>query len=369
MQPLKAYFNYAGLGRPADAVLARVRAAEREYAGHLFSEDGVAMYLAALAECRAAIAAILGLRDGRGISLMANATTAVQTVLSALGAPLRPGDLVITSDQEHPCVVRPLDPLARRGIEIAELAANSSAGMLERLEDILGRRRPAFVIMSHVSYKNGRVLPVSEIGAMLAPRGIPFVVDGAQAFAHIPVDAIATHAWAYIFAGHKWLGGPWGTGGLWTNEAFAAHNRFTLSNWEHENDPPAGGRYEGGTMNYAILAGLTEACRLYHAEAGDRFDVLTRLRSEISSRLDGIFADAAQWNGVNAPGILAWLMPPGVESARLAAQILERHRVAVKPFRPPELPDAIRVSYSTATTAEEIALLAMAMNEARKNLP
>jgi selenocysteine lyase/cysteine desulfurase len=370
MEPVKAYFNYAGLGRPADAVLGRVRAAEREYTGQLFSEDGVAIYLAALAECRSAVAAILGLRDGRGISVMANATTAVQTVLSALGAPLRPGDLVITSDQEHPCVVRPLNLLARRGIEIAALAANSSAAMLERLNGILGRRRPAFVIMSHVSYKNGRVLPVSEIGAILEPHGIPFVVDGAQAFAHIPVDAIAMHAWAYIFAGHKWLGGPWATGGLWTNEAFAARNQFTLSNWEHETDPPAGGRYEGGTMNYAIIAGLTEACRLYHAEARDRFDVLTRLRSEISSRLNGIFADAAtQWKGANAPGILAWLMPPGVESARLAAQILERHRVAVKPFRPPELPDALRVSFSTATTTEEIDLLAMAMKEARKNIP
>lgn len=123
-------------------------------------------------------------------------------------------------------------------------------------------------------------------------------------------------------------------------------------------------------MNYATIAGLTEACRLYHGEARDRFNVLTRLRSEISSRLDGIFTDAAaQWNGANAPGILAWLMPPRVESARLAAQILERHRVAVKPFRPPELPDAIRVSFSTATTAEEIELLAAAMNEARKDLP
>ena len=370
MEPVKAYFNYAGLGRPSAAVVDRVHTAEREYRGHLFSEAGVAMYLAALAECRAATAAILGLRDGRGVSLMANATTAVQMALSALGAPLQSGDLVVTSDQEHPCVVRPLNRLARRGIEIAALAADSPAGIVERLEAILRRRRPAFVIMSHVSYKNGRILPVNEIGAMLAPHGIPFVIDGAQAFAHISVDAAAAHAWAYIFSGHKWLGGPWGTGGLWTSEAFAAHDRFTLSNWERDGDPPEGGRYEGGTMSYASIAGLIEACRVYRAEAEHRFEVLTGMRAEISLRLDGIFAGAnAQWNGACAPGILAWLMPPGTESAWLAGQILERHRVAVKPFRPPEFPDAIRVSFSTATTVGEIELLAAAMRAAGENRP
>jgi selenocysteine lyase/cysteine desulfurase len=370
MEPVKAYFNYAGLGRPADAVLDRVHAAEREYAGHLFSEDGVAMYLAALAECRAAVGAILGLGDGRGISLMANATTAVQMVLSALGAPLQPRDVVVTSDQEHPCVVRPLNLLAQRGIEIAALAADSPAGILERLDGILRRRHPAFVIMSHVSYKNGHILPVNEIGAMLAPQGIPFIIDGAQAFAHIPVNPAAAAAWAYIFSGHKWLGGPWGTGGLWTNEAFAARNRFMLSNWEHDSDAPDGGRYEGGTMNYASIAGFIEACHLHRAKAKHRFDLLTRKRAEINLRLEGIFASAAaQWNGANAPGILAWLMPPGIESARFAAQILKRHRVAVKPFRPPEFPDAIRVSFSTATTVEEIELLAVAMREAGENWP
>ena len=366
MQPAKAYFNYAGLGRPAETIMARVDAARREYAGYLFSEDGVAMYLAALAECRAAVAGILGLDDSRGVSLMANATTAIQMALSALGAPLQPGGIVVTSDQEHPCVVRPLNMLARRGIEIAALAADSPEGMLERLNEILRRRRPAFVIVSHVSYKNGRIMPVIEIGAMLAAREIPFIVDGAQAFGHIPADPVAARAWAYIFSGHKWLGGPWGTGRLWTNEAFAARNRVILSNWENDADPPAGGRYEGGTMDYGTIAGFTEACRLYRVEARDRFDILTRLRAEISARLDGIFAGAAaQWSGANAPGILSWLMPPGVESASVAALMLARHRVAVKPFRPPERPDAIRVSFSSATTIEEIELLGAAMRDAK----
>ena len=48
----KAYFNHAGLSRPGPAVVERMRAAAREYNDFLFSEAGVEMYYAMLAECR-----------------------------------------------------------------------------------------------------------------------------------------------------------------------------------------------------------------------------------------------------------------------------------------------------------------------------
>ena len=127
---------------------------------------------------------------------------------------------------------------------------------------------------------------------MLAPLEIPFVVDGAQAFGHIATDVSATQAWVYIFSGHKWLGGPWGTGGLWTSATFAANNTFSLSSWEDETDPPAGGRYEGGTMNYAVLTGLAEACRNYVREREDRCALLSRLRLEIGAGLDVLYQSA-----------------------------------------------------------------------------
>src|SRR5438876_8170850 len=102
MQRVKAqaYFNHAGLGRPSAAVVEQMRAAEADYRDHLFSEAGVELYLSAALECRTAIASLLGLASPAGISLMSNATTAIQIVLTTLGATLKPGDSIITSDQE-----------------------------------------------------------------------------------------------------------------------------------------------------------------------------------------------------------------------------------------------------------------------------
>jgi selenocysteine lyase/cysteine desulfurase len=357
-----AYFNHAGLSRPQRLVTTRMRAAEAEYRAQLFSEAGIEMYYATLRECRSAVADLLGVAGPGGISLVANATTALQILLSALGASLAPGATVLTSDQEHPSVVRPLNMLAARGVEIITIAAASAAEMLARVEEQMRAQRPALVILSHVSYKNGRILPVVEIGALLARDAIPYIVDGAQALGHITVDVPAMRAWAYVFSGHKWIGGPWGTGGLWTSEQLAGHNRFTLSNWAYERDPPDGGRYEGGTMNYALIAGLAEVCRQAGAALSRRMRGLSRTRTAIRKRLEGIFPDAdATWQDGHAPGIVAYLMQPALDSWTLAARMLRNHGVAIKPFRPPERPDAIRISYAPSTPIVEVERLAMAL--------
>src|SRR5260370_36323790 len=105
---------------------------------------------------------------------------------------------------------RPLNVIARRGIEVAEIAADSEKQFLEAFRTILEKRTPGLVILSHVSYKNGKILPVDQAGAMLAEKQIPYIIDGAQAFGQIAVNVPRTRPGANVFSGHKWLRGPWG---------------------------------------------------------------------------------------------------------------------------------------------------------------
>jgi selenocysteine lyase/cysteine desulfurase len=60
-------------------------------------------------------------------------------------------------------------------------------------------------------------------------------------------------------------------------------------------------------------------------------------------------------------------MKPGVNSWVMAEHALARHGVAIKPFRPPEHPDAIRISFSPWTTRDEIDLLAAALHDLTRN--
>jgi L-cysteine/cystine lyase len=359
---VEAYFNYAGLARPTPAVARRMRTIEREYAELLFSEDGWRMYEAVLEDCRRAALAALGAGQTGGVSLLPNSSTALNLAISALGATLKPGDLVLTSDQEHPAVELPLGRLAARGIEVERVVAGSPLEFLELVDALVARRLPALAVFSHVSYKNGRVLPVEEAGEIFAAREVPYVVDGAQALGQVAVDVRATRACAYAFTGHKWLFGPMGTGGLWTSDEFVSRSPLAWSG----HPRPGGAALESGSINCALFAGLAEACRTHTAEFRARVAAMARMRNEIDRRLDRLYR-RVRWDGPHAPGILAYSLGDSQSSAALAEAAERRYGVAIKPFRPPGEPNGFRISFSPRTTAHEIDLLAAALSDLARN--
>jgi cysteine desulfurase/selenocysteine lyase len=75
--------------------------------------------------------------------------------------------------------------------------------------------------VAHVSNALGTVLPLADIGALARTRGIPWLVDGAQAIAHQSVDVQALGCDFYAFSGHK-IYAPTGIGVLYAREALLA---------------------------------------------------------------------------------------------------------------------------------------------------
>jgi selenocysteine lyase/cysteine desulfurase len=365
---VKAYFNQGGLARPCDRVVKRVKAADREFAGLLFCEDGWCLLEATLERARLAARALLGAGESGGVTLLPNSSTALNLAISILGATLGGGATVLTTDQEHPCVTWPLARLAAGGIEVATIAAGSPAEFLDQLRELMRRRHPGFVVFSQVSCKDGRLVPVEEAGAILEQQEIPYIVDGAQALGQVAADVTRIRAWAYALTGHKWLFGPTGTGGLWTCERFLGAN--TLA-WTGSLDfiRKGGGDLESGTLNCAAFAGMAEALSTCAEEFPLRVETLTRLRERISAMLDGLYENTApRWDGPHAPGILAYALPPHVESGVFAEAALRRFGVAIKPQRPPQESNGFRVTFSPWTTDEEVELLGKAMRSLASEL-
>jgi selenocysteine lyase/cysteine desulfurase len=358
---VRAYFNHGGLGRPYARVARRVRTVSREYGGLLYSEDGVRELDATMDQARTAARSLIGAGEDGGVSLMPNSSTALNLAISIAGATLGPGALAVTTDQEHPCVTWPLGRLGARGVEIAALAGGSPAEFLENLEALIRRRRPDFAVFSHVSCKNGRVLPVEEAGAILAQQEIPYIVDGAQALGQVAVNVARIGASAYAFTGHKWLFGPMGTGGLWTGGRFQRANPLA---WTGPVGyvRKGGGELESGSLNCALFAGMAEALRGCAGEFESRVKTLMRLRVRISRMLDRLYENtASKWDGPHAPGILAYALPTRTRSEEFAEAALRRFGVAIKPLRPPQDPNGFRVTFSPWTTDHEVELLGKAM--------
>jgi len=73
------------------------------------------------------------------------------------------------------------------------------------------------VVLSHVLYTTGAVLPLQEVAELAHAAGAVVVADAAQSVGAIPVDVHRLGIDAYAFSGQKWLLGPEGTGGFYVD--------------------------------------------------------------------------------------------------------------------------------------------------------
>jgi cysteine desulfurase/selenocysteine lyase len=71
--------------------------------------------------------------------------------------------------------------------------------------------------MAHVSNALGTIVPVHDVIRMAHVRGIPVLLDGAQAVAHMRIDVQDLDCDFYAFSGHK-VFGPTGIGILYGRE-------------------------------------------------------------------------------------------------------------------------------------------------------
>jgi L-cysteine/cystine lyase len=153
------------------------------------------------AQLRSAYSRVLGC-DPTSVALTGSTTDGVNTVLSGLD--LRPGDQVLTSDEEHPGLLAPLGRAARLcGLDVRIVPFAELPG------EVTPKTR--LIACSHVSWVSGRVVDHER----LAQTGIPVLFDAAQGIGAVPVDVEELGCAFYAASGQKWLCGPEGSGCLY----------------------------------------------------------------------------------------------------------------------------------------------------------
>ena len=122
------------------------------------------------------------------------------------------GDEVIVSAMEHHSNLVPWQMACLRKKATLRFIPFSDEGVLD-LEALrsLFSDRTRLVALNHVSNTLGTVNPISEVVSMAHSHGVPVLVDGAQAVAHLPIDVQALGCDFYCFSGHK-MYAPMGVG-------------------------------------------------------------------------------------------------------------------------------------------------------------
>jgi selenocysteine lyase/cysteine desulfurase len=169
---------------------------------------------------RARLAALFGC-DTEEVAITRNACESLETVL--FGFDLKPGDEVVTTNQDYPRTLAALRQRERReGIVVRTISFPVPPSSLG---DLLARFRAALtprtrvLLVSHMTYLTGQIFPVAEICKMGREAGVEVVVDGAHALAQLPFRRDDLGCDYYGATLHKWVMAPHGTGFLYVRRS------------------------------------------------------------------------------------------------------------------------------------------------------
>jgi cysteine desulfurase/selenocysteine lyase len=159
-------------------------------------------------------------REKREIVYVRGTTEAINLVAQTYGrSHVGAGDEILISGLEHHSNIVPWQMLRDQTGAALRVAPIDDRGeiMIDELERLL-TPRTKIVAVGHVSNALGTVNPVRRIVELAHARGVPVLVDGAQAVPHMPVDVQALDCDFYAFSGHKMFG-PSGIGVLYGKAA------------------------------------------------------------------------------------------------------------------------------------------------------
>ncbi|MHC4217980.1 MAG: SufS family cysteine desulfurase [Planctomycetota bacterium] len=217
---------------------------------------------------RSAVQRFLGAGRPEEIVFVRSATEAINLVAQAFARPrVQPGDEILISHLEHHSNIVPWQIVCDQTGAVLKVVPINDAGEvdLDAYEQMLGPRT-RLVAMAHISNALGTVNPVSAIVETAHRRGVPVLIDGAQAAPHQRIDVAQLGCDFYAITGHKMFG-PTGIGALYgrydlleTMEPYQGGGEMILSvTFDRTDYNHVPHKFEAGTPHIAGVVGLAAA--------------------------------------------------------------------------------------------------------------
>jgi cysteine desulfurase/selenocysteine lyase len=220
-KPLVYLDNAASSQMPQPVIDRLVRYQTSEHANihravHYLSETATAAYEAA----RVKLQRFINAPEAREVIFTSGTTESINLVAHGWGRQnIKAGDEIILTVLEHHSNIVPWQMLAQeKGATIRVVPMNDAGELLLDAYEALFNGRTRLVSVGHVSNALGSINPVKQMIAFAHARGVPVLVDGAQAAPHLTVDVQDLDCDFYAFSGHK-LCGPTGIGILYGRAA------------------------------------------------------------------------------------------------------------------------------------------------------
>ena len=246
-KPLVYLDNAATTQKPRDVLHTMMRYYAEENSNvhrgvHHLSETATKSYEAA----RDAVQRFVNAPSREGVVFTRGTTEAINLVAASFARPrLKPGDEILVTGMEHHSNIVPWQLACEATGAKLKVVPITDAGELDLAAFAkLLTPKVKLLALTHVSNALGTVNPVRELIAQAHAKGIPVLVDGAQAVPHTKVDVQALGADFYAFSGHK-LYGPTGIGVL----VAKPEHLEAMPPWQGGGDMIRSVTFEGSTWN------------------------------------------------------------------------------------------------------------------------
>ena len=220
-RPLVYLDSAASAQKPRAVIDAESAVYERSYANIHRGVHRLSMLATdAYEKARDKVRRFLGAGESREIVLLRGTTEAVNLVAQSWGRrSVGAGDEVLITGLEHHSNIVPWQMLCeQQGATLRSIPMDEHGDLvLDRVDELL-TPRTRILAVTHMSNALGTVVPVKELIRRAHAKGVPVLVDGAQAVTHFPVDVQDLDCDFYALSGHK-LFGPMGIGVLYGKKA------------------------------------------------------------------------------------------------------------------------------------------------------
>ncbi len=331
-------------------------------------------------EARLKVRDFIGAASGKEIVFTKGTTESINLVAATYGRKnISSGDEIIVTGMEHHSNIVPWQLLCEEKGAVLKVIPLTDDGELEpgAFEHLLSSKTK-FISVTWISNSLGTINPVKEIIDRAHRQGIPVMLDGAQAAAHIPIDVKSLDCDFFAFSGHKMLG-PTGIGVLYGKlnllESMPPYmgggemiQRVTFEKTTY-NEVPF--KFEAGTPHIEGVIGLGAAIDYWNSL--DREAALQhehRLLQYATSRLSEIPEVHFYGTSKNKAAVISFTLE-GI-NAMDAGMYLDTQGIAVRTGQHCTepvmdrycIPGTIRASFMFYNTKEEIDSLVEAVKKA-----
>lgn len=295
--------------------------------------------------------------DPEEVAITRNASESLE--ICQLGLDLKPGDEVITTNQDYPRMLTTWRQRELRdGIVVKQIQfpvpPPSLDDLAARLEQAI-TPRTRVILVCHITNRTGQIFPIQKICRMGRERGIEVIVDGAHSYAQFPFQRDDLDCDYFGTSLHKWLLAPIGTGFLYVRRE-KIRKLWSLMGSVEANADNIRKFEEIGTHPAANRLAISEAMTFHQSIGVERKAARLRfLRERWSRRLEQLpgVRTLTSYDPEQSCGI-GLLSIEGMDPVQITNTLWEKHRILVTSINTEGEYQGIRVTPNVYTTLAEV---------------